>query len=176
MKKLFENIKNIYEMKRVQLGLSLSIAASINFIFMIDVDGKEGMYGFGLNILNAIVFILGLLLITRSMDIVSKIFTRVAKETIALVIVFMAAQEVMFALKQAYGDLNGFHPILLLFSLVVLVWYVLRICMILLKTVKKVLINIISKIKDKKDCLQSLDDVLKNIASIISTITSLKKL
>ena len=165
---------NQNEKRRVTVGLTLSVGSLIYMFFAIDMTGNNTPGSFLLYIFTSGLFIFGLVIITQSMDLVTRFFTRFAIELAGLCIFGVSLKYIADAMVIPFAEHKGLQPLILLAAVLVATFYVARISLFIYSLLKKVYSMVLDKLKGSGELMQSktelFDKTLKNVVSIAGTL------
>ncbi len=165
---------NQNEKRRVTVGLTLSVGSLIYMFFAIDLTGNGSAGAFLLYIFTSALFIFGLVIITQSMDLVTKFFTRFAIELAGLCIFGVSLKYIADAMVIPFAEHKVLQPLILLAAVLVATFYVARISLFIYSLLKKVYSMVLDKLKGSGELMQSkselFDKTLKNVVSIAGTL------
>ena len=165
---------NQNEKRRITVGLSLTVGSLVYTFLLMDTtsEGKPGM--FILYLFSSFLFIWGLVILTESMDVVTRFFTRISIELAGLCVFGISLKIICDAMVVSFGDMKGFQPLLLLAAVLVATFYVARVSMFVYVLLKKAYSMALDKLKGAGEQMQSktelFDKTLKNVVSIAGTL------
>lgn len=165
---------NQNEKRRITVGLTLTVGSLLYTFFLMDatVDGNPGM--FILYLFSSFLFILGIVILTTSMDLVTKFFTRFSIELAGLCVFGISLKIICDAMVVSFSELKGLKPLLLLVAVLVATFYVARVSFFVYMLLKKAYSMAIDKLKGAGEQMQSktelFDKTLKNVVSIAGTL------
>ena len=163
---------NQNEKRRITVGLTLTVGSLLYTFFLMNatVDGNPGM--FILYLFSS--FLLGLVILTTSMDLVTKFFTRFSIELAGLCVFGISLKIICDAMVVSFSELKGLKPLLLLVAVLVATFYVARVSFFVYMLLKKAYSMAIDKLKGAGEQMQSktelFDKTLKNVVSIAGTL------
>ncbi len=156
--------------RRIITGTAIALGAFVYTFFLVGLDGDGNAYGLLAHIISTVVFGFGLSIISKDTEAVKKVIEKISIEAGFLMTFLLSSLEIAYAIKCGYGNLNHFHLIMLFGALVFFAWYIIRFILFIADMLKK--ITTVLKTKDIKERTGDLNDIMKNIISIIGLIVS----
>lgn len=170
---------NQNETRRISVGLGLSIGSFLYTFFLVDISESDGARAFLLCVVTGVLCILGLVILTRSMDLVTKMVTKFSMELAGLCVFGMSCLIIAQNMTVPYSAMTGVRPILLLASVLVFTFYLARVSMFIYLLLKKAYTQAVGKLKGAGEKIKSkteiFDSVLKNLLSIAGTLAIILK-
>ena len=165
---------NQNEKRRKTVGLSLTVGSLMYTFLLMDAssDGNPGM--FILYLFSSFLFIWGLVILTESMDVVTKFFTRISIELAGFCVFGISLKIICDAMVVSFSEMKGLQPLLLLAAVLVATFYVARVSFFIYVLMKKAYSMALDKLKGAEEKMQSktelFDKTLKNVVSIAGTL------
>ena len=166
--------------RRFIIGSSLSGASVVYMFVFIDMSVTNHPRGVIMAMIAAAIFVLGLLVMTRSLDALQRGFSKFMIELVGLASALAGVQIINEYIKVPLSQLGGIKPLLLFVSLIAVTLYFNRIGVFVFSLVQKVTeiaIDKVKKIRGEGEKVKSrtelFDGILKNLVSIAGTLAVL---
>ena len=158
--------------RRVLIGMTLSLGSMCYQFFMIDITGNGQITAVFMHMLNSLLFLIGLVIITGSKEIVSKIFNKLAIEAVGICILVIALKLIYDFLAFPFIQLKLYQSILLLMSTLVVMFYLVRLLIFIYMLLKKAYNLMIEVMKNDgvKNGTELLNKILQNLVSIAGAL------